>query len=127
MKIVVHLTRSDGESALHAAFMGVGLATGLIKRGADVTLMLDIDAPRLARRDWAGKSMAPMPGARVMPPRRLGQVLAGFVQAGGKILMCPHCSAACGAPPDSLVPGARHAEEGGLAKLVFEADKVVDY
>ena len=65
--------------------------------------------------------------ARMMPPRRLGQVLAGFVQAGGKILMCPHCSAACGAPPDSLVPGARHAEEGGLAKLVFEADKVVDY
>jgi hypothetical protein len=28
---------------------------------------------------------------------------------------------------DAILPGAKHAEEGGLARLVFEADKIVDY
>lgn len=129
MKIVVHLTRSAGEQALHSAFMAIGMATALLGMGTEVALMLDSEAPNLAKKTWAHKSLAPMPGMKMgkMPPKRLGEVLAGFVKAGGRILMCPHCSAVCGASLDAIVPGAKHAEEGGLAKLVFEADKIVDY
>jgi predicted peroxiredoxin len=130
MKIVVHLTESEGERALHSAFMAIGLATALRGKGAEVALMLDSEAPNLAKKTWANKSLAPMPGMKAMgkmPPKRLGDVLAGFVKAGGRILMCPHCSAVCGASMDAIVTGAKHAEEGGLAKLVFEADKIVDY
>jgi predicted peroxiredoxin len=130
MKIVVHLTRSEGEQALHSAFMATGMATALLGMGAEVTLMLDSEAPNLAKKTWASKSLAPMRRMKAMgkmPSKRLGDVLAGFVKAGGRILMCPHCSAVCGASMDAIVPGAKHAEEGGLAKLVFEADKIVDY
>lgn len=129
MKIVVHLTSSEGEQALHSAFMAIGMATALKGMGADVTLMLDSEAPNLAKKSWAGKMLAPMPGHKQdkMPPRKLGMVIDRFLKAGGKILMCPHCSAVCGASMDAILPGAKHAEEGGLARLVFEADKIVDY
>ena len=129
MKIVVHLTESEGERALHSAFMAIGLATALRGKGAEVALMLDSDGPNLAKKSWAGKSLAPMPGMKMgkMPPRTLGSSLSGFVKAGGRILMCPHCSAVCGASMNAIVPGAKHAEEGGLATLVFEADKIIDY
>lgn len=129
MKIVVHLTSSEGEQALHSAFMAIGMATALKGMGADVTLMLDSEAPNLAKKSWAGKMLAQTPGHKQdkMPPRKLGMVIDRFLKAGGKILMCPHCSAVCGASMDAIVPGAKHAEEGGLARLVFEADKIVDY
>ena len=127
--VVIHLSDSEGEHALHAAFMGIGLATALRRMGADVTLMLDVSAPNLAKTAWSGKSLAPastMP-APSMPPMRLGDVLAGFVRAGGSIRLCPHCSKMCGVMPGDTVPGAQMAGEGELARIVFNADKVVDY
>ena len=129
--VVVHLSDSEGEHALHAAFMGIGLATALRQTGADVTLMLDVSAPNLAKTAWRDKGLpAPasaMPSAPSMPPMRLGDALAGFVRAGGSIRLCPHCSRMCGVMPGDTVPGAQMAGEGELARIVFNADKVVDY
>lgn len=123
--IVVHLSDSEGEHALHAAFMGIGLATALRQMGTDVTLMLDVSGPNLAKSAWSDKSL-PTP-APSMPPMRLGDALAGFVRAGSSIRLCPHCSKTCGVTPGDTVPGVRIAGEGELARIVFAADKIIDY
>ncbi len=127
--IVVHLNNSEGENALHSAFMGIGLATALRQMGADVTLMLDASGPNFAKSAWSDKSVAPAMASSVsaMPPMRLGNVLAGFVRAGGVVRLCPHCSRMCGVTPGGTIPGAQIAAEGELARIVFAADKIVDY
>lgn len=127
--IVVHLSNSEGGNALHAAMMGIGLATSLRQMGAQVTLMLDASAPNFAKTGWKGKELAPTPAASVsaMPPMSLGAVLASFVKAGGRIRLCPHCSRLCGVTPGNVVPGAQLAAEGELAQIVFDADKILDY
>ncbi len=128
-KIVVHLRNSEGENALHAAMMGIGLATALRQMGAQVTLMLDASAPNFAKIGWTGKELAPAPAAATaaMPPMSLGAVLASFVKAGGRIRLCPHCSRMCGVMPGNVVPGAQIAGEGELAQIVFDANKILDY
>ena len=132
-KIVVHLSSSEGEHGLHSAFMAIGLATALKEKGADVTLMLDSTAPNLVRKDWSSKTLAPTThgatkaATTTMPPMHLGDVLASFVKAGGRILMCPHCTAQCGIVKGGMITGAAVADPGGLAVLVYNADKVVDY
>jgi len=127
--IVFHLNNSEGGNALHSAFMGIGLATSLRQMGADVTLMLDASGPNFAKRGWSGKSLSStgMSLAPGMPPMRLGDVLAKFVQSGGSIRLCPHCSRSCGVTQGDTVPGAQIAAEGELARIIFAADKVVDY
>jgi len=128
-KIVVHLSNSEGENALHAAMMGIGLATALRQMGAQVTLMMDASAPNFAKTTWSSKGVASAPAAvaPAMPPMSLGAVLAGFVKAGGHIRLCPHCSRMCGVMPGNVVPGAQLAREGELAQIVFDADKILDY
>lgn len=127
--IVVHLSSSEGENALHAAMMGIGLATSLRQMGAKVTLILDASGPNLAKTAWSGKGLASAPGAApsAMPPMSLGAVLASFVKAGGVVRLCPHCSRMCGVMPGNVVPGAQIAAEGELAQIVFHADKILDY
>ncbi len=125
--IVVHLSNSEGENALHAAMMGIGLATSLRKMGAQVTLMLDASGPNLAKIGWSDKSLAPAAAMPAMPPMSLGAVMASFVKAGGRIRLCPHCSRTCGVTPGNTVPGAQIVGEGELAQIVFDADKILDY
>lgn len=57
----------------------------------------------------------------------LGQAIQRFVDAGGKIVMCPHCAASCGCQVGNLADGAKMAQQGELARVVLEADKILDY
>ena len=125
-KILVHLSDSESPNSLHAAFMAIGLATGLEKKGAAVTLMLDASAPNFAKKAWSGKSLSggAMPTAK---PMTLGNAFADFVRAGGKVVLCPHCSKVCGVQDGNVDPGVRIGAEGELVKLVYAADKVLDY
>lgn len=126
-KIVVHLSQSDGDPALHSALMGFGLATAMRGQGADVTVMLDSEAPALAKKDWATKTMSKAPHDPAHPPMTLGNAIQRFVAAGGKIVMCPHCAASVGCETGNLADGARFGQQGELARVVLEADKILDY
>jgi hypothetical protein len=49
-KVVVHLSQSEGDPAIHSALMGLGLAAAMRQQGADVIVMLDSEAPALAKK-----------------------------------------------------------------------------
>lgn len=124
-KIVVHLSDSSSNNALHSAMMAIGLATGLEKKGAQVTLMLDSSAPNFAKKSWSNKALTgAMPGQKA---RTLGTTMSEFLQAGGRVVLCPHCSMTCGVVAGNVLPGVRIGADGQLVNLVFEADKILDY
>ncbi|HWA98335.1 MAG TPA: hypothetical protein VG713_07575 [Pirellulales bacterium] len=124
-KIVVHLTESEGENALHSALMAFGLATALQKQSATVTVMLDSEAPSLVKASWADRSL--YKSRREQSPMTLGRAIKGFVDAGGTIVLCPHCAASCGCDTKNITTGAKLGQQGELARVVLEANKILDY
>jgi predicted peroxiredoxin len=117
-QIVVHLSHYTDD--LHRALMALKIAELMQTKGAQVTLMLDLEGVRLADtrqpRDlqWGRFGTA-------------ADAYDAFVKAGGKVMVCGHCAMAVGLDEKSLRPGAQMAQEGGLADLILAADKVLDY
>ena len=117
-QIVVHLKHYTDD--LHAALMALTIAELMQSKGAQVTLMLDLEGVRLADArqpldlQWGQGSTA-------------AKAYDAFVKAGGKVMVCGHCAMAVGLDEKSLRPGAQMAQEGGLAELIIAANKVLDY
>jgi predicted peroxiredoxin len=117
-QIVVHLKHYTDN--LHAALMALTIAEHVQSKGAQVTLMLDLEGVRLADArqpldlQWGQAGTA-------------AKAYDAFVKAGGKVMVCRHCAMAAGLDEKSLRPGAQMAQEGGLADLIMAAHKVLDY
>ncbi len=105
---------------LHRAFMAIKLAHGLQEKGANVILFLNLESARAADKtvpnDIVWGSGEPY-----------SYYYEGFVKAGGKILVCPHCAKAAGVTPDQLRDGAKIAEFGEVTDAILAADKILDY
>lgn len=117
-KVVIHLKHYSDN--LHAVSMALKLGTVLQKKGAEVTLLLDLEGVRLADMRqpqdlrWGGETP-------------IGNYYEAFVKAGGKAVVCPHCAHATGMKEKDVRSGARLGDEGDLAQLILDADKVLDY
>jgi predicted peroxiredoxin len=106
---------------LHAASMAVGFAKTMQERGQKVTLMLTLEGVRLA-------DVRTPHDLKWGHGDEIGKAYDGFRQAGGEIIVCPHCAAAAGIDEKSLRPGARFGKEGNdLVDVLIAADKVVDF
>ena len=117
-KVVVHLSHYTDN--LHAVKMAVHLGTMMQTMGAEVTLLLDLEGVRLADTRQPGDLV----WGKGEP---ISKELAAFVKAGGKMLLCPHCSEHAGITTATLRPGARIGEHGELPRVILDADKVLDY
>jgi predicted peroxiredoxin len=118
-KVVVHLSHFTDD--LHAGFMAVKLAKAMQARGASVTVFVDLEGARLAD---ARQSLTVFWGPSDVP---LASHYGEFIQAGGSVLVCPHCAHAAGMTADSIRDGARIGTEEELAAMLLEADKILDY
>ncbi|MCS6924546.1 MAG: DsrE family protein [Candidatus Binatia bacterium] len=117
--IVVRLSHYTDD--LHAASMAVGFAKTLQERGQKVTLMLTLEGVRLA------DVRAPQ-DLKWGRGDEIGKAYDGFRQAGGEVIVCPHCAAAAGIDEKSLRPGARFGKQGNdLVDVLIAADKVIDF
>jgi sulfur relay (sulfurtransferase) complex TusBCD TusD component (DsrE family) len=55
-------------------------------------------------------------------------LLQNYVEAGGKVLLCPHCAQAAGLSDSMLLSEAKIAKgPEEVARLFLNADKVIDY
>lgn len=116
--VVVHLSRFTND--LHAAAMALKLAKGLRDKGAQVTLVLDLEGVRLAD----GRQPLDLRWGQGPPAAELYDA---FVKAGGAVVVCPHCAAAVGLEEKGLRPGSRMSTEDGLAATLLAADTILDY
>ena len=117
-KIVVHLQHWTDD--LHAVFMAVKLAGAMQEKGADVTLFASLEGARLA------DSRQPI-DMRWGMSASLSRYLKSFQEAGGKIIVCPHCAAAAGMDAESLRPLTRIATEEEVVDMFLGAEKILDY
>ncbi|MEZ5938893.1 MAG: DsrE family protein [Hyphomonadaceae bacterium] len=116
--VVVHLGHFTDD--LHSTFMALSLATNMQKAGAEVTVFLDREGVRLADATERGDLTWGDSGA-------VSEAMAGFVAAGGKVMVCPHCAGLAGVSADKLRPGATIGSAADVAKLMLDADKVIDF
>jgi predicted peroxiredoxin len=105
--VVINITR--GIDDLHAACMGIGLATDAIKAGRRSVIFLNVHAPLLAK---AGLS-ADVKFADFPPVK---EMLASFVAAGGELYVCGHCAAVTGVAESDLIKGSVVTGHGDLFK-----------
>lgn len=118
-RIVIHLTHAVDD--LTATAMALRLGATLQTKGAQVTLLLDLEGARVA------DSRQPL-DLSTRRGKSLGEIYDRFVQTGGTLLVCPHCAGAIGLTPDALRPGAAiAADDDELAQLILDADKILDY
>jgi predicted peroxiredoxin len=116
--VVVHLTHYTDD--LHATFMALKLAGAMQQKGAQVTLVLDLEGVRLV-------STQQPQDLRWGTSDAISGYYDAFVKAGGKIMVCPHCAKAAGVDEKTLRPGAQIVKEEELASALLAADKILDY
>lgn len=105
---------------LHAAVMAMGLAAGLAKEDADVTLFVNLEGVRAVDS---------------RQPQDLSWGEAGsfakhykaFVDAGGRVLVCSHCAKAAGLQSGDLREGASIVSDSKVHEAILAADKLLDY
>lgn len=117
-KIVVHLSKFGND--LHAVNMALKLGTMLQKGGNQVTLFVDLEGVRLA------DSHQPL-DLTWGHADSIEVLYGGFLEAGGQVLVCPHCAAAAGLERDSLRKGAAIGTSESIAEALTEATKILDY
>lgn len=118
-RIVVHLSHFTDD--LHRCFMAVKLGTLMQKAGAQVTLFLDLEGVRLAERR---QTLDMTWGANATP---LSKHYEDFTEAGGIVLLCPHCAHSAHIGDMSLRRHAEIGSEQALGKMLLDADKILDY
>lgn len=116
--IVVHLGSFTND--LHSAFMALSLATSLQKHGASVTVFLDREGVRLADARERGDLTWGDSGGTAA-------AMTEFVQAGGTVLLCPHCATLAGIESANVRSDARMATHEEVAAIFLAADKVIDF
>ena len=116
--VVVHLSQFGND--LHAVSMALKLATAMQQAGHQVTLFIDMEGVRLADK----RQPLDLRWGQGAPIEELYQ---GFVEAGGKVLVCPHCAAAAGLESGSLRKGATIGTTESITKTLGGATKILDY
>lgn len=104
--------------------MALDLAIALQRAGTNVTLFLDLEGVRIMDKNlpqnltWGFGSLK----------FSIQKLLQNYIEAGGQVLLCPHCIQAAGLSESSLMSEAKIAESPEeVARLFIDADKIIDY
>ena len=114
--IVVHIGQFSND--LHSVTMGLSVANNLQAEGAQVTVFLDREGVRLA--DKSQKAL-------IYADSDAEQLYTKFVEAGGKVLVCPHCAELAGVGKEALRKGSKMGTKASIAQMLLAADLVIDY
>ena len=103
--ILVNITR--GKNELHAVSMALGLAQSALKDGRSAAVFLNVEAPI-----FAAKNLGDDVKYADFPP--IKKMLADFVAAGGRVLVCGHCAHVVKLSHADMIDGAKELAQGEL-------------
>jgi len=116
--ILVNITR--GKAELHAVSMAIGLAQSAIKDGRQAIVFLNVEAPVFAARDLSGEvKYADFPPVKNM--------LADFIAAGGRVLVCGHCAHVVKLKQEDMIEGVKLLAHGELFTAITPQTTVFSY
>ena len=103
--ILVNITR--GKNELHAVSMALGLAQSASRTAACAAVFLNVEAPV-----FAAKNLGDDVKYADFPP--IKKMLADFVAAGGRVLVCGHCAHVVKLSHADMIDGAKELAQGEL-------------
>jgi uncharacterized protein len=116
--LLVNITR--GKNELHAVSMALSLAHSAIKDGRTAAVFLNVEAPVFAAKDLgADLKFADFPPVKKM--------LADFVAAGGRVLVCGHCAHIVKLEQRDMIDGAKVLAHGELFAATTPGTVVFSY
>jgi uncharacterized protein len=116
---VVSITNSHLD--IDKATVGFVVANAALGSNQDTTVFLSADGSWIAKQGEAEKLAAEPPFAP------LADLVAKFVGAGGRILVCSPCMKMRGFGPADLVPGAQPAGGAALVGLLANGAPCISY
>lgn len=118
MSILVSITH--GADDADKATVGFVVASAAVAAAQDTTVFLSSGGAWLAKRGGADKiheeGLAP-----------LGVLLAGYLDAGGTLLVCSPCAKKRGIGEDDLVPGARIVGGAAVVEIMVGGASTLTY
>lgn len=117
-ELLINLTR--GKTELHAASMAIGLAQSAQKDGRETVLFLNVDAPVFAAKDQ-GEDVK----FADFPP--IKKMIADFIAAGGRVLVCKHCAHVLHLTPTETLDGVKWASHEDLFNIMKPGIIVFSY
>ena len=144
-KVVLSLQQDPAsEEGLEPSCVALQLGIGLLMSGkADVTIFATLDGVYIGDEgtygydpindEPPGPTGTPICDALTPPPnsvlveKPLGDILVGFLNAGGEILLCPLCYAVRQEPERFEKLDAPRIYVASPIPLLLEANKVIDY
>ncbi len=116
-ELIINITSDAGKDA-HSALMGMHFAEAALKNDIPVTVFLNVDGVRL---------LAPRANKIEFQGEKLQQILDGIIDAGGQVLVCPHCLEAEGLSPSALLGGMELAKEEVMMAKIKQNPTVFTY
>jgi len=116
--LLVNITH--GKDDLHAVCMGLGLAQSALKDGRTAIVFLNVEAPVFAAKDLGEDvKFADFPPVKTM--------LADFLAAGGRVLVCGHCAHVVHLDTQNVIDGAKILAQGELFAALPPGSVVFSY
>ncbi len=101
---------SDGASDPHSVTMGLQLANHALDAGREVVLFFNVRGTTVPTKAF--------PADLAFHAEPIATLLAGLIQRGAEVHVCPHCMEALGVAEADLIDGARVTTRDALfAKL----------
>ena len=116
-ELIINLT-SDATADPHPSLMAINFATKAVESGLDVTIFMNVHGVKLASKDAAGIAFN---------NQNLHEMLAVFIEKGGKVLACPMCMKIHGIDADNLTAGIEVSGAGIMMTKLQENPTVFTY
>lgn len=117
-KLLINLTTAqDNADKTTVAFV---VANAGVAAEQEVTIFLNVEAVRLATPGYADDITSP-------GFKPLKELLATFVEHGGKLWVCPPCFNARGLDKDNLIAGATFAGGAAVVELLGQGAASLSY
>jgi len=116
--ILVNITR--GKTEMHAVSMALGLAQSALKDGRQAIVFLNVEAPVFAAKDFSDQ-------AKVADFPPVKKMLADFMAAGGRVLVCGHCAHVVKLKQEDMLEGVKVLSQGELFAIIRPGTVVFSY
>jgi predicted peroxiredoxin len=105
-KKTVFINLTSGKEDLHAVAMALHFAEHAIADGREAVVFFNVHSPPLANKD-----LDPSVRFKDSPPIR--EMIAGLLENGVKMVVCPFCAKLVGVTEDDLPPGIEMVKDRG--------------
>ena len=134
-KTVINLTKAPNKQGLNEAEAGeaaaLALQMGNLMQGSSgrTAIFLTLDGTILADPSVVGDGSMPGIYNPAYPSDANADpgLLQAFLEAGGRVIVCPLCGGRRGLTPDTILEGTEWGSPGTISELLNKAEQIISF